>query len=146
METKKEKQGKMIDTVITIAILTNNDGSVYRCVLIDSKGIYTEKFANQSAWIRGGGNPVLDLMEKRFLFTPEKREDISQYRCDISNGSKGVRRVLSELLHLQMKLLNRLFKRGFFCDKTANPYEVLGFEIKVDVRFTLRYHFGFTAC
>jgi len=104
-----------------IFIQTNEDNSLTRAVLHDGKIIYIERFASTTAWYKGGGNPVLDLFEKRFLGLPKEREDISRYRCDIGNGGKGVRRILSQLLDLKLKFLNRLFKHRFFGGKTADP-------------------------
>lgn len=101
-------------------IIRCRDNKVERIVALDGKTIYEEHFSSPTAWQYGGGNPVLDLFEKRFLGFSKEREDISCYRCDISNGGKGIRRILSEILHLQIKFLNILFKRLLFCRKS--PY------------------------
>lgn len=104
-----------------IFIQTNEDKSLTRAVIHDGKVVYLERFASTTAWYKGGGNPVLDLFEKRFLGLPKEREDISRYRCDISDCGKGVRRVLSQLLNLQLKLLNRLFQHRFLGGKASDP-------------------------
>lgn len=110
---------KLIEA-FTILIFENEDNSITREVTHDGKIIYSERFVNFNAWFFGGGNPVLDLFEKRFLLTPKERENISRYRCHIGNSGKGIRRVLSKLLNLQSKLLNRLFKHGFFSGKAPD--------------------------
>lgn len=104
-----------------IFIQTNEDKSLTRVVCRGGKVVYLERFSSTTAWYKGGGNPVLDLFEKRFLGLPEEREDISRYRCDISNCGKGIRRIFSQILNLQLKLLNRLFKHRLFGSKTSHP-------------------------
>lgn len=112
---------RAINEHFEIIIRGENGKQVERTVLKGGEMIYRESFANPTAWAMGGGNPVLDLFEKRFLHRPEKREDICQYRCNISRGSKGVRRILSKFLHLQIKLVNILYKNSFSGRKAADP-------------------------
>lgn len=112
---------RVFDEHFEIIIRGENNQQIERTVSRNGKVIYQEAFPNPTDWRMAGGNPVLDLFEERFLFSPEKRKDICQYRCDISNGSKGIRRILSKLLHLQIKLLNILFKNYFFSRKAADP-------------------------
>ena len=119
-ENKNTDNHKSFNVVFSIIISTNQDGSITRSLFRDDKMLYSEFFASSAAWVFGGGNPVLDLFEKRFLLTPKKREDISSYRCHIGNSGKGIRRVLSKFLNLQLKFFNRLFKYRFFAGETSN--------------------------
>lgn len=97
------------------------DKKVVRSVLLDGEIIYQEYFGSSTSWFYGGGNPVLDLFEKRFLHRFKERENTCCYRCDISGSGKGIRLVLSKLLHLQIQFFNILLKNFIFCRKTSNP-------------------------
>ena len=119
METKKDRTA--VSEHFEIIMQTYEGKHLIRAVLHNGKVIYLERFESTTAWWMGGGNPVLDLFEKRFLVLPKEREDIGRYRCDIRDSGKGVRRVLSQLLNLQLKLLNRLLKHRFFGGKAPDP-------------------------
>ena len=103
---KMEKNRSDFNMNFTISI-KSEDRKVKRVVMWNGKIIYQETFAPLNDWMFGGGNPVLDLFEKRFLGLPESRENISQYRCDISNGGRGIRRLLSKILDIQIRFINR---------------------------------------
>lgn len=114
---KKNRQNFEFHFDIDIVCL---DGKVIRSIVLDGKIIYQERFASSTAWACGGGNPVLDLFEKRFLYGPKKREDTCSYRCNISGNSKGIRRIFSKFLHLQIQFFNVLLKNFIFRRKSPN--------------------------
>lgn len=93
-------------------VIDHADRKVERTVTLNGNVIYREWFGSQTEWLYAGGNPVLDLLESRFIYfrSSDRMERGSRWK-DPHPADKGLRRLIAGFMDYQIRLVNWLFKR-----------------------------------
>lgn len=93
-------------------VIDHADRKVERTVTLNGEVIYREWFGSQTEWWYAGGNPVLDLLESRFIYRRSSDSTgIGRRWRDPLPVTKGLRRLIAGFMDFQIRLVNWLFKR-----------------------------------